>query len=88
MVIKIINGFFLVLNVIVTITLVVMCRAAVNVTPLLNILAIILAAFLSCMIVFKEFKMKSMKQRLWLNLSVYLGLVLVGYNLFRQLAFA
>ena len=88
MIIRIINGFFLVLNVIVTLTLVVMCRAAINVTPLLNLLAIILAALIACMIVFKEFKMKSMKQRLWLNLSVYLGLVLVGYNLFRQLAFA
>jgi hypothetical protein len=88
MVIKIINSFFLVLNVIVTLTLVVMCSAAVNVSPPLNLVSIILAAFLLCMIVFKEFKMKSLKQRLWLNLSVYLGLVLVGYNLFRQLAFA
>lgn len=88
MIIKIISGFFLVLNVIVTLTLVVMCRAAINVTPILNLLAIILAVLIACMIVFKEFKMKSMKQRLWLNLSVNLGLVLAGYNLFRQLAFA
>lgn len=87
MVIKIINGFFLVLNLIVTLTLVVMCLAAVNVTPLLTPVAIILAAFLLCIIVFKEFKIQSLKQRLWLNLSVYLGLVLIGYNLFRQLAF-
>lgn len=88
MVIKIINGFFLVLNIIVTLALVVMCRAAVNVTTLLNPVAIIFAAFLLCIIVFKEFKIQSLKKRLWLNLSVYLGLVLVGYNLFRQLAFA
>lgn len=88
MVIKIINGFFLVINVIVTFTLVVMCRAAVNVTPLLNFVAIILAVLLMGVIVFKEFKIQSLKQRLWLNLSVYLGLVLAGYNLFRQLAFA
>jgi hypothetical protein len=88
MILRIFNGFFLVLNVIVTLTLVVMCRAAVNDTPLLNLLAIILAAFIACMIVFKEFKIESLKQRLWLNLSVYLGLVLVGYNLVRQSAFA
>lgn len=88
MVIKIINGFFLVLNVIVTLALMFMCRAAVNVTPLLTPVAIILVALLLCIIVFKEFKIQSLKQRLWLNLSAYLGLVLVGYNLFRQLAFA
>ncbi|MGD9006948.1 MAG: hypothetical protein PVG41_03450 [Desulfobacteraceae bacterium] len=88
MVIKIINGFFLVLNAIVILTLLAMCHAAVNVTPFLNPVAIILAVFLLCIIVFKEFKIQSLKQRLWLNLSVYLGLVLVGYNLFRQLAFA
>jgi len=88
MIVKIVNGFFLVLNVIVTLTLLVMCRAAVNVTLLLNSVAIVLTAFLLGMIVFKEFKIQSLKQRLWLNLSVYLVLVLVGYNLFRQLAFA
>ena len=88
MVIKVINGFFFVLNVIVTLSLVVMCRAAVNVTLLLNAVAIIFAVILLCIIVFKEFKVQSLKQRLYLNLSVYLGLVLVGYNLFKQLAFA
>ncbi len=88
MVIKVINGFFFVLNVIVTLSLVVMCGAAVNVTLLLNAVAIIFAVILLCIIVFKEFKVQSLKQRLYLNLSVYLGLVLVGYNLFKQLAFA
>ena len=88
MVVKIINGFFLALNVIVTLTLVVMCSSAVNVTSLLITVAVVLAAFLLFAIVFKEFKLQSLKQRLWLNLSVYLGLVLIGYDLFKRLAFA